>query len=85
MNEKELEMFKDLSFKINNETKELLLDMLYIKQMLEDNELSLKDRKLLDKEYKKLFNQFRKELQENNPIETQILRSYFNNKNEIEK
>ena len=47
MNEKELEMFKDLSFKITNETKELLLDMLYIKQMLEESELSPKDRKLL--------------------------------------
>ena len=85
MNEKELEMFKDLTFKITDELQELLLNMLYIKQMLEESELSPKDRELLDKEYKKLFNQFRKELQENNPIETQILRSYFNNKNEIEK
>ena len=80
MNEKELEMFKDLSFKITNETKELLLDMLYIKQMLEESELSPKDRKLLEKEYKKLFKQFRKEFQKQNPIETQIMRSYFNNK-----
>lgn len=80
MNEKELEMFKDLSFKITNETKELLLDMLYIKQMLEESELSPKDRKLLEKEYKKLFKQFRKEFQEQNPIETQIMHSYFNSK-----
>lgn len=80
MNEKELVMFKDLSFKITNETKELLLDMLYIKQMLNESELSLKDRKILEKEYKKIFKQFRKEFQAHNPIETQIMRSYFNSK-----
>ena len=51
MNEKELEMFKDLTFKITDETKELLLDMLYIKQMLNESELSLKDRKILIKEF----------------------------------
>ena len=80
MNEKELEMFKDLTFKITDELQELLLNMLYIKQMLDESELSLKDRKLLEKEYKKLFKQFRKEFQAQNPIETQIMRSYFNSK-----
>lgn len=80
MNEKELEMFKDLTFKITDELQELLLNMLYIKQMLDESELSLKDRKLLKKEYKKLFKQFRKEFQAQNPIETQIMRSYFNSK-----
>lgn len=80
MNEKELEMFKNLTFKITDELQELLLNMLYIKQMLEESELSLKDRKLLEKEYKKLFKQFRKEFQAHNLIETQIMRSYFNSK-----
>lgn len=80
MNEKELEMFKNLTFKITDELQELLLDMLYIKQMLEESELSPKDRKLLEKEYKKLFKQFRKEFQAHNLIETQIMRSYFNSK-----
>ena len=55
MNEKELEMFKDLTFKITDELQELLLDMLYIKQMLDESELSLKDRKILEKEYKKII------------------------------
>ena len=80
MNEKELEMFKDLTFKISDELQELLLDMLYIKQMLDESELSLKDRKLLEKEYNKLFKLFRKKFQAQNPIETQIMRSYFNSK-----
>lgn len=80
MNEKELEMFKDLTFKITDELQELLLNMLYIKQMLDESELSLKDRKLLEKEYKKLFKQFRKEFQAQNPIETQIIRSYLSSK-----
>ena len=47
--------------------------------MLEESELSPKDRKLLEKEYKKLFNQFRKEFQTNNPNETKIIRSYYDN------
>lgn len=53
--------------------------MLYIKQMLEESELSSKDRKLLEKEYKNLFNQFRKDFQTNNPKETKIIRNYYDN------
>ena len=44
-----------------------------------------KDRKLLGKHFEKLKQQFARELQEQNPVQTQIVRTYLSSKKEIDK
>ena len=55
------------------------------RQILDECELSKKDRKLLEKHFEKLKQQFVKELQEQNPVQTQIVRTYLSSKKEIDK
>ena len=84
MDENDLKSLKDVRFVITEDMKELVIDMLHTKQILDECDLTIKDKKLLEKHFEKLKYQFAKELQEQNPIQTQIIRSYLSSKKEID-
>ena len=75
MNEQDIENLKDLQFIITESMKDTIIEMLYTKQMLDENELTKKERKLLEKHFEKLKQQFRKELQEQNPVQVMFIRN----------
>lgn len=78
MNEKMLEDLKDLRFTFTDKMKDLTIQMLYIKQMLdENNNLNEKERKMLKKEFDKLLKIFRIEFQAHNQIQVQFMRAYL--------
>lgn len=85
MDENDIKNLKDLQFTITENMKEITIEMFTTKQMLDECELSKKDRKLLEKHFEKLKQQFAKELQEQNPVQTQIVRAYLSSKKEIDK
>lgn len=85
MDEKDIENLKDLQFTITKSMKDTSIEMLTIRQMLDECELSLKDRKLLEKQFEKLKQQFARELQEQNPVQITFIRSYLSSKKEIDK
>ena len=85
MDENDIKNLKDLQFTITENMKEITIEMFTTKQMLDENELTKKERKLLEKHFEKLKQQFRKELQEQNPVQTQIVRTYLSSKKEIDK
>ncbi len=85
MDENDIENLKDLQFIITESMKDTIIEMLYTKQMLDENELTKKERKLLEKHFKKLKQQFRKELQEQNPVQVMFIRNYLSSKKEIDK
>lgn len=65
--DKRLEPIKDLEFNFNEELKELIFDMLAIQQMLNNEELSKRERNQLEKFKMQLVDKFRDELQALNP------------------
>ena len=85
MNENDIKNLKDLQFTITENMKDITIEMFTTKQMLDECELSKKDRKLLEKHFEKLKQQFAKELQEQNPVQVAIIRSYLSSKKEIDK
>ena len=85
MDENDIKNLKDLQFTITEKIKELSIEMITTRDMLDECELSLKDRKLLEKHFEKLKKQFAKELQEQNPVQVAIIRSYLSSKKEIDK
>lgn len=76
MDENDIKNLKDLQFTITESMKDTSIEMLTIRQMLDENELSKKERKLLEKQFEKLKQQFARELQEQNLL-TKV-NSYFN-------
>lgn len=80
MSEKMLTDLKDLRINITDEMKGLVIKLLTIKQTLDDEELSLKDRMILKKEFNKLLREFRKEFQAHNQVQVQIIKAYLNGK-----
>ena len=80
IDENDLKNLKDVRFVITKDMKELVIDMLYTKQILDECDLTMKDKKLLQKHFDKQLNRFRKELQAHNPVEIQIIRSYLGSK-----
>ena len=84
MDENDIKNLKDLQFTITENMKEITIEMFTTKQMLDECELSKKDRKLLEKHFEKLKMMFAKELQEQNPIQVAIIRSYLSSKKEID-
>ena len=74
MNEQDIENLKALQFIITESMKDTIIEMLYTKQMLDENELTKKERKLLEKHFEKLKQQFRKELQEQNPVQVMFMK-----------
>ena len=85
MNENDIKNLKDLQFTITENMKNITIEMFTTKQMLDECELSKKERKLLEKHFEKLKQQFRKELQEQNPVQVMFIRNYLSSKKEIDK
>lgn len=85
MDENDIKNLKDLQFTITKNMKDTSIEMLTIRQMLDECKLSLKERKLLEKHFEKLKRQFARELQEQNPVQVAIIRSYLSSKKEIDK
>ena len=84
MDENDIKNLKDLQFTITENMKDTSIEMLTIRQMLEECKLSKKDRKLLEKHFEKLKMMFAKELQEQNPIQVAIICGYLSSKKEID-
>lgn len=78
----DLSELKDLRFVFTDEMKETLFDMMTIQKMLEAEELDKKERKSLENENQRLLENFRRDLQENNPVEVSIVRTFLNMKND---
>ena len=53
--------------------------------MLDSDALSIQDRNDLQKHFETLIEEFRKELNHNNPSEMEMLKKYFQDNNEIDK
>lgn len=83
--EEGLSELKDLRFVFTDEMKETLFDMMTIQKMLETEELDKKQRKSLENEKQRLLEHFRRDLQENNPVEVSIVRTFLNMKKEERK
>lgn len=83
--EEDLSELKDLRFVFTDEMKETLFDMMTIQKMLETEELDKKQRKSLENEKQRLLENFRRDLQENNPVEVSIVRTFLNMKKEERK
>lgn len=75
-NEK-LEALKDLRFTLTNEMQETIFEMLVIQQMLNENELSYRERKQLEKHKEKLLEHFRDEFQKHNVQQVAIYRAFM--------
>ena len=80
MDEKMLTDLKDVRINMTSEMKDLVVKLLVIKQTLEDEELSFKDKRVLKKEFDKLLKSFIKEFQANNQVQVQIVRAYLSGK-----
>lgn len=81
----DLRELKDLRFAFTDEMKETLFDMMTIQKMLETEDLDKKQRKSLESEKQKLLEHFRRDLQENNPVEVSIVGTFLNMKKEERK
>ena len=77
-NEKDLEPIKDLQFTITEDMKETIFQLLVIQQMLDSEELSKRERKMLVKQKFELLDDFRTKLQQLNPAQTLIVRQFLN-------
>ncbi len=70
---KEISEFDDLRFNISNEMHNMFVEILTIKQILKENKLSKKDKKLFEKELKELTTLFVMEFRKNN---TEQIKTY---------
>ena len=73
-----LNPLKDLKFTITDDMKETIFEMLTIQQLLNKEELSKRERKMLEKQKQDLLNKFRIKLQQLNPTQTIIVRQFLN-------
>jgi len=76
--EEKLNPIKDLKFVFTEDMKENVFEMLTLQQLLDNEELSKSERKMIEKQKQKLFDEFRTKLQELNPTQTLILRQFLN-------
>ena len=72
-----LNPIKDLEFTITEDMKETIFEMLTIQQMLNSDELSKRERKMLEKQKFELLDDFRTKLQQLNPTQTIIVRQFL--------
>ena len=78
-NMKKLNPIKDLEFVITDNMKETIFEMLTIQQLLNNSdELSKRERKILEKQKQTLLNNFKTNLQQLNPTQTIIVRQFLN-------
>lgn len=71
---------KDVRINMTSEMKDLVVKLLVIKQTLEDEELSFRDKIVLKREFDTLLKSFIKEFQANNQVQVQIVRAYLSGK-----
>ncbi|MBQ8044169.1 MAG: hypothetical protein IJ272_08520 [Clostridia bacterium] len=71
---------KDVRINMTSEMKDLVVKLLVIKQTLEDEELSFRDKRVLKREFDKLLKSFIREFQANNQVQVQIVRAYLSGK-----
>ena len=83
--ENEEKLLENLHFKFTNKMQNLVIEILTTKQLLEDMELSMKNRKQLELHYQELRKAFILEFQKNNQLTISFLRGFMGSKNEIEK
>ena len=83
--DKRLEPIKDLEFNINDEMKDLIFELLAIQQILNNEELSKRERKQLEKYKMQLVDKFRYELQSLNPTQVAIVRAFLGGKKNEER
>lgn len=83
--EEKLKDLKDLNFYFTDNMKQTLFDMMAIQKLLDSDDLNYKQQKELGKEKNRLLDIFRKELQENNPLEVSIVRAFLQMKEDVEK
>ena len=76
--EEKLNPIKDLEFVFTEDMKENVFEMLTLQQLLNNEELSKRERKMIEKQKQKLFDEFRTKLQELNPTQTLIVRQFLN-------
>ena len=65
---------------MTSEMKDLVVKLLVIKQTLEDEKLSFRDKRVLKREFDTLLKTFIKEFQANNQVQVQIVRAYLSGK-----
>jgi len=73
-----LNPIKDLEFTITDDMKETIFEMLTKQQLLNKEELSKRERKIIEKQKQKLFDEFRTKLQQLNPTQMLIVRQFLN-------
>ena len=85
MNEEDVKKLKNLHFTITKEFEDIVIEMLTTRQILNECELTPKDRKLLQKHFEKLRKRFATILKEQNPVEMQIIKTYLSSKRDRQK
>ena len=69
---KKITKLNDLRFNITDDMNNMFIEVVMLRQMLKENKLSNKDRKLLEKELKELTTLFVMEFKKNNVEERKI-------------
>ena len=80
MDEKMLTDLKDVRINMTSEMRDLVVKLLVIKQTLEDEEISFRDKRVLKREFDTLLKSFIREFQANNQVQVQIVRAYLSGK-----
>lgn len=75
---KKITKLNDLRFNITEEMNNMFIEVVMLRQMLKENKLSSKDRKLLEKELKELTTLFVMEFKKNNVEERKIYNELIN-------
>ena len=75
---KEITKLNDLRFNITEDMNNIFIEVVMLRQMLKENKLSNKDRKLLEKELKELTTLFVMEFKKNNVEERKLYNELIN-------
>lgn len=75
---KEITKLNDLRFNITEDMNNMFIEIVMLRQMLKENKLSNKDRKLLEKELKELTTLFVMEFKKNNVEERKLYNELIN-------
>ena len=70
--------FKDLRFNITQDMNNMIIEIIVIRQLLKENKVSKKDRKLVEKELKELTDLFVLEFIKNNVEERKLYNDLMN-------
>lgn len=75
---KKITKLNDLRFNITEDMNNMFIEVVMLRQMLKENKLSSKDRKLLEKELKELTTLFVMEFKKNNVEERKLYNELIN-------